>query len=41
MLAVRGEKETFSFVKYELLKGKVPYQKEKLNRRTASLIAKE
>jgi hypothetical protein len=39
MLAVRGEKETFAFVKNELLKGKVPYNKEKLNRRTKALTS--
>ncbi len=32
MLAVKGEKETFAFVKNELLKGKVPYEKEYLDR---------
>jgi hypothetical protein len=37
MLAVRGEKETFAFVKNELLKGKIPYEKTELNRRTAAL----
>ena len=37
MLAVKGEKETFSFVKYELLKGKVPYEKEELEKRTEAL----
>ena len=30
MLAVRGEKETFSYVKNEVLKGKVPYERKKL-----------
>jgi hypothetical protein len=40
MLAVRGEKETFSFVKYKLLKGKVPYEKAVLNRRTKALTGK-
>ena len=33
MLVARGEKETFSFIKNELLKGKVPYEKEELIRR--------
>lgn len=37
MLAVRGEKETYSFVKKELLKGKVPYEKEELERRKDAL----
>ena len=37
MLAVKGEKETFRFVKNELLKGKVPYESEELERRTRSL----
>lgn len=37
MLAVRGEKETFAFVKNEVLKGKVPYEKEELNRRIKAL----
>ena len=37
MLAKRGEKETFSFIKYELLKGKVPYEKEELDRRREAL----
>ena len=37
MLAVRGEKETFSFVKNELLKGKVPYEKDELNHRRDAL----
>lgn len=37
MLAVKGEKETFSFVKYKVLKGKVPYQKEELLRRKNAL----
>ena len=37
MLAVKGEKETFRFVKNEVLKGKVPYEKEQLDQRTAVL----
>jgi hypothetical protein len=37
MLSVRGEQETFSFVKNELLKGRVPYEKEELNRRRDAL----
>jgi len=31
MLMVKGEKETFSYVKHEVLKGKVPYEKAKLD----------
>ena len=37
MLAVKGEKETFSFVKYQVLKGKVPYEKTELVRRKDAL----
>ena len=37
MLAVKGETETFRFVKNEVLKGKVPYESEELERRTRSL----
>ena len=37
MLAVKGEKETCRFVKNEVLKGKVPYESEELERRTRSL----
>ena len=37
MLAVKEEKETFRFVKNEVLKGKVPYESEELERRTRSL----
>jgi hypothetical protein len=37
MLAVKGEKETFSFVKHEVLKGKVPYDKEELEKRMQAL----
>ena len=37
MLAVKGEKETFRFVKNEVLEGKVPYESEELERRTRSL----
>ena len=28
MVALKGEKETNHFIKYELLKGKIPYEKE-------------
>lgn len=37
MLAVKGERETFSFVKNQILKGKVPYEKEELVRRKDAL----
>ena len=37
MLAVRGEKETFAFVKNEVLKGKVPYEKNELDQRIKAL----
>lgn len=37
MLAKRGEKETLAFIKNEVLTGKVPYEKEELDRRTAEL----
>lgn len=37
MLAVKGEKETYSFVKHEVLKGKVPYEKAELDRRKETL----
>ena len=37
MLAVRGEKETFAFVKNEVLKGKVPYDKAQLDQRIEDL----
>lgn len=37
MLAVKGEKETFSFVKYQVLKGKVSYEKTELVRRKDAL----
>jgi hypothetical protein len=37
MLAKRGEKETFSFVKYAVLTGAVVYEKEELKRRTEAL----
>ena len=37
MLAKRGEKETFTFVKNEVLKGRIPYEKEELERRTKAL----
>ena len=33
MLAKKGEKETFAFVKNEVLKGKVPYDKKELDTR--------
>lgn len=39
MLAIRGEKETYGFVKNELLKGKVPYEKGELDRRKEALTA--
>ncbi len=31
MLAVKGEKETYSYIKHQVLKGKVPYEKQKLD----------
>ena len=37
MLAKRGEQETFSYVKNELLKGRVPYEKEQLDRMKSEL----
>ena len=37
MLAVRGEKETFAFVKNKVLKGKVPYEKKELDQRIKAL----
>lgn len=37
MLAVRGEKETYAFVRDQLLKGKIPYEKEDLERRIREL----
>ena len=37
MLAKRGEKETLAFIRHEVLKGKVPYEKEELDKRTAAL----
>jgi hypothetical protein len=40
MLAVRGEKETFAFVKNRLLKGHVPYEKKALEKRTEALLKK-
>lgn len=40
MLAVRGEKETFAFVKKRVLKGRVPYKKEELKRRKDALHVK-
>ncbi len=41
MLAVRGEDATYSFVKKEILKGKIPYEKQVLDERTAELLAQE
>ena len=41
MLAVRGEKETFAFVKNEVLKGNVPYERESLIRRIQELAPEE
>ena len=38
MLAKRGEKETFAFVKNEVLKGKVPYEKAELEKRMKELV---
>lgn len=37
MLAVCGEQETYSFVKHQLLKGNVPYNKLELERRKEAL----
>lgn len=37
MLAKKGEKETFSFIKNDLLKGKVLYEKTELNKRRDAL----
>ncbi len=37
MLAKKGEKETFTFIKNEILKGKVPYEKSELEVRKNSL----
>lgn len=37
MLAIKGEKETFRFVKYKILKGKVPYNKAELDKRKNAL----
>lgn len=37
MLAVRGEKETFAFVRNQVLKGKVPYVKRELEDRIKAL----
>jgi hypothetical protein len=37
MLARRGEKETFAFVRNEVLKGRVPYEKKELEKRTRAL----
>ena len=41
MLAVRGEKETFAFVKNEVLKGNVLYERESLIRRIQELAPEE
>ena len=38
MLAKRGEKDTFAFVKNEVLKGKVPYEKAELEKRMKELV---
>lgn len=40
MLAVKGEEETFSFVRREVLKGKLPYEQEHLNQIRNSLDGK-
>jgi hypothetical protein len=37
MLAKRGERETYAFVKYEVLKGRVPYNKKALQKRIKAL----
>lgn len=37
MLAVCGEKTTYAFVKYKLLKGRVPYNRKELERRKKAL----
>ncbi|MCC8167792.1 MAG: DUF5662 family protein [Clostridiales bacterium] len=37
MLAKRGEDETYAYVKREILRGKVPYEKEELEKLTAML----
>jgi hypothetical protein len=37
MLAKRGEKETYAFIKNEVLKGHVPYRKKELEKRTKAL----
>ena len=37
MLAKKGEPETFSFVKNEVLKGKVPYEREYLQKKIQEL----
>ena len=37
MLAKKGEKETFSFVKHQVLKGKIPYEKAELDKRKEAL----
>ena len=37
MLACRGEKETYTFIRKELLKGRVPYEKQELVRRKEAL----
>lgn len=38
LLAVKGEREAFAFVKKEILKGKVPYEKEELDRQKEALL---
>ncbi len=37
MLAIKGEKETYSFIKHQILKDKVPYEKEELIHRLEEL----
>ena len=32
MLAIKGEKETYSYIRNQVLKGKVPYEKEPLDK---------
>ncbi len=40
MLSLRGEKATFRFIRQRLLKGKVPYEQQKLDRAKNRLLAK-
>lgn len=40
MLSVCGEKETYRFVRKELLKGKVPYEKQYLDKQKEALLEK-